>query len=359
MTSSALNLQTTKVRVTLTITQGPDQGKSFQIIPPKITIGRDPSSHIILQDSKCSRNQAVIQVLHDRILLEDLSSKKTSLVNGVQSDSVNLKHGDSIEFVQPTSQPLQAIRPPHQAASMQRPRAQVSKKSNGRLRFYIIVIALFGLGWYFLNSPTPAKVVEQSVRNQDKTDAETKRAEAQYAQDSASRKLNSAEAKARFDQAKKKLMSGNEAFELGKFQDAIKSYEDSIGLFTDYFGTKRYSSPEEKQKYQEANRHYLEGFRDYNNGQYSRAVRSFETSLAIDPTHKLAGRYREYAMRSREEYISGQLEMGKQYHEKQMYGRCAASLEKVLVEIRDESDLRYKEAVALKRVCDSYVRKGD
>ena len=261
MTSSALNLQTTKVRVTLTITQGPDQGKSFQIIPPKITIGRDPTSHIILQDSKCSRHQAVIQVLHDRILLEDLSSKKTSLVNGTQADSVNLKHGDSIEigdtvllfraeFVQPSTQQLQAVRPPNSGGSMARPRAQASPKSSGRLRFYLIIIALFGVGWYLMNSTPPVKVVEPSVRNQDKTDAETKRAEAQYAQDSASRKLNSAEAKARFDQAKKKLMIGNEAFELGKFQDAIKSYEDSIGLFTDYFGTKRYSSPEEKQKYQ-------------------------------------------------------------------------------------------------------------
>jgi tetratricopeptide (TPR) repeat protein len=291
-------------------------------------------------------------------------------VNAMPGDSINLKHGDSIEigdtvllfraeFVPAAIHPLQSIRSPSQAASMARPRNQVPQKSSGRLRFYIIVIALLGVGGYFLSSSPPAKVVEPSVRNQDKTDAETKRAEAQYAQDSASRKLNSAEAKGHFDQAKKKLISGNEAFELGKFQDAIKSYEDSIGLFTEYFGTKRYSSPEEKQKYQDSNRHYLEGFRDYTNGQYSRAIRSFETSLAIDPTHKLAGRYREYAQRSREEYISGQLEMGKQYHEKQMYGRCGASLEKVLVEIRDEADIRYKEAVALKRICDSYVRKGE
>ncbi len=209
-----------------------------------------------------------------------------------------------------------------------------------------------------MSSPA-TKVVEPSVRNQDKADAETKRAEAQFAQDSASKKLSSAEAKARFELAKRKLINGNEAFELGKYQDAIKSYEDSIGLFTDYFGTKRYSSPEEKSKYQEANHHYLEGFRDFNKGQYSRAIRSFETALAIDPTHKLAGRYREYAMRSRQEFIAGELEMGKQYHEKQMYSRCSASLEKVLVEIRDESDIRYKEAVSLKRICDSYVRKDD
>ncbi len=388
MSSSAVNLQASKVRLTLTITEGPDRGASFQIIPPKVVIGRDPACHIVLQDAKCSRQQVAIHVLHDRISIEDLSTKKSTLVNAHRIESADLKHGDTIEIgdtvflfraeivqKQPKSeQQLQLVKP-NAALSpngirapdsgiqglpgRQQSRKSKPKSSSGGITFYIVAAILLGGVVYLLSSASGPKVIEATTRNQDKIDAEIKRAEAQSAEDVAIKKLDSADAKAHYELGRRKFLSGNEKFSKADFQGATKDFEDAIGLFTEYFGNKKFSTPEEHTKYVEANKHYLEGFRDFSQGQYSRAIRSFETALAIDPTHKLASRYREYAFRSREEFVASQLEYGKQYHEKQMFARCSASLEKVLVEIKNESDLRYKEAISLKRVCDSYVRKDE
>ncbi len=394
MSAPAVNLQASKVRLTLTITEGLDKGSSFQIIPPKVLIGRDPNCHIVLQDSKCSRQQVAIHVLPDRISIEDLSSKKTTLVNSFQISSVDLKHGDSIEIgdtvlifkaeivqKQKGQQELQLVSQNPAAAQngsrLPQSRQQASpgvqglpgrskssrrsqpQSGSGGITFYIIAAILLGGLVYLLSSSHGPKVIEATTRNQDKVDAEIKRAEAQSAEDLALKKLDSADAKAHYEQGSRKFMNGNEKFAKSDFLGATKDFEDAIGLFTEFFGARKFSTAEEHTKYVEANKHYLEGFRDYSKGQYSRAIRSFETALAIDPSHKLAGRYREYAFRSREEFIATALEFGKQYHEKQMYTRCSASLEKVLVEIKNESDLRYKEAVSLKRVCDSYLRKDD
>ena len=388
MSSAALNLQANKVRLTLTITSGLDKGQSFQIIPPKVIIGRDVGCHIVLQDSKCSRQQVAIHVLHDRISIEDLSSKKTTLVNKKQIETVDLKNGDIIEvgdtnlvfraeIVQkpPASQQLQLVTPNQVApvdargfspAGVQslpgRPKKSKrhrEESSSGGITFYIIAAVILGSLVYLLSSSHGPKVIEATARNQDKIDAEIKRAEAQAAEDTAIKKLNTNEAKTHYEQGHRKYLNGNEKFAKSDFQNATKDYEDAIGLFTEYFGSKRHATPEEHTKFIEANKHYLEGFRDYSKGQYARAIRSFETALAIDPTHKLAGRYREYAFRSREEFISNSLEFGKQYHEKQMYSRCSASLEKVLVEIKNEADIRFKEAISLKRVCDSYLRRDE
>ncbi len=388
MSSAALNLQASKVRLTLTITNGLDRGSSFQIIPPKTVIGRDTDCDIVLQDIKCSRQQVVIHVLHDRISIEDLSSKKTTLVNSAQITRVDLKHGDSIEIgdtilifraeiVQKSqgNQELQLATPgiPMTRNASRGPVANVqalpgrphsskqhkTQSSSGGITFYLIAAILLGGLVYLLSSSHGPKITEAATRNQDKVDAEIKRAEAQSANDAAVKRLDSPDAKAHYEQGNRKLTNGSEKFSKADFQGAIKDYDDSIGLFAEHFGVKRHSSAEERTKYIEANKHYLEGFRDYSQGQFSRAIRSFETALSLDPAHKLAGRYREYAFRSREEFIARSLETGKQYHERQMYTRCAAALEKVLIEVKNESDLRYKEAISLKRVCESYLRKDD
>jgi len=382
MSSLALKQHQNQLKLSLTIARGPDRGQAFQILNQQVLIGRDLTNQVVLQDPKCSRVQAAINVRTDRVYIEDLSSKQSTFVNSKPVESRELKDGDKIEIGdtiivfraeanQPKQKSLQAanpnlasiqglpIQPNHYPKTTRRPSKNSGKKSGGRLRFYTIVFIVLGSLTYFITSTPPVNKVEPSVRSQDKADSEIKRAEAQATLASAGKKLDTAEAKSRYEQAQRKYKTGNEKYNDADFQGAMKDFEDVIGLFADYFGTKKFGSVEEHTKYIEANKHYLEGFRDYNKGQYSRAIRSFETALAIDPTHKLANRYREYAFRSREEFIAGQLESGKQYLEKQMYSRCSAALEKVLVEIRNENDLRYKEAVSLKRVCDSYVRRED
>ncbi len=63
------------------IEMGPDAGKTYHIRPPHITLGRDPQCQILLSDPKVSRKQCMIKFDND-IICVDLSSRKTTLVNG-------------------------------------------------------------------------------------------------------------------------------------------------------------------------------------------------------------------------------------------------------------------------------------
>ncbi len=115
---------------------------------------------------------------------------------------------------------------------------------------------------------------------------------------------------------------------------------------------REFRNPEENQRFQEAHLHYLAGFRDFQKGGYARAVRAFETARAIDPNHELAQRYAVLAERKRDEWITMQMMEGRRYLEKSMFSRCSAALDKVMDEIANSQDLKFKEAQALKAECE-------
>ena len=115
---------------------------------------------------------------------------------------------------------------------------------------------------------------------------------------------------------------------------------------------RRFKNEEERTRANESQRHYMEGFRDYQKGQWSRAIRSFETAQAIDPKNEVAGRYRRLAEKQRDEMINILTIEGRRYREKSMYARCSAAFEKVLIEIPNKQDVKYKAAEAMKNECD-------
>ncbi len=81
------------------VEKGPDAGKAYRIQPPKITIGRDPRCQITLTDPKVSRQQCSIK-FSNNVICEDLSSRKTTLVNGQPCGKTVLRPGDKISFGQ-------------------------------------------------------------------------------------------------------------------------------------------------------------------------------------------------------------------------------------------------------------------
>jgi len=66
----------------------------------RTTVGRDPTQcQILLDEPFISRLQAVIEITQDgRAAIKNLSSRKTSLVNGSAVDVAMLSDGDSVEF---------------------------------------------------------------------------------------------------------------------------------------------------------------------------------------------------------------------------------------------------------------------
>ena len=88
----------------LLVLSGKERNKKKKLLPPKFTIGSDPSSNLVFLDMLVSRNHAVIEIHDDdRCWLKDLNSKNGTTVNGVPLRSEKerlLKDGDKISFSQ-------------------------------------------------------------------------------------------------------------------------------------------------------------------------------------------------------------------------------------------------------------------
>ncbi len=320
---SAAPLSRTGFKFLLTVRDGPDAGTSFQLLPPRVSIGRGSDCNVVLNDPRVSRMAAAIAFTMERIVISDLSGRQTLYVNGELSTEVTLKDGDLIQIGDSTlsfvveAMPLNPSRPRsvshaggqfeghagYQSGSGPSP-SRGPRGSGGlsqRQRFYIIigVIAIAFAGLMLTEPKKPKKEINP-----------------------------------RTVEDLQKEIEGSE-----KKQDEIRQKR----VFT---------SDDEKTRFEEAQRHFNEGFRDYQKGQWVRAMRSFETARTIDPKHQLAARYFKLAEKERDAMIAALTLEGRRYREKSMFTRCSAQFEKVLDMIPNKEDVKYKSAEALKKECD-------
>lgn len=81
---------------TLTIIQGPDQGRVFDVDGLVATIGRDPECEVLLRDPGISRHHARLDCTNGRCLLKDLGSANGTHVNGVRIKDADVQVGDQV-----------------------------------------------------------------------------------------------------------------------------------------------------------------------------------------------------------------------------------------------------------------------
>ncbi|PYQ51034.1 MAG: hypothetical protein DMF78_14250, partial [Acidobacteria bacterium] len=62
------------------------------------TVGRDPSSDLVLNDPKCSRRHAVIETGPEGIIIRDSGSANGIYVNGHKTDRSRIRDGDLIKL---------------------------------------------------------------------------------------------------------------------------------------------------------------------------------------------------------------------------------------------------------------------
>src|SRR5262245_27011101 len=81
---------------TLFVMQGRDKGKRYDLRGAELTLGRDGTNRIQVNDSEVSRRHA--QISHDEsgYLLVDLGSSNGSFVNGERLTEHRLKNGDRV-----------------------------------------------------------------------------------------------------------------------------------------------------------------------------------------------------------------------------------------------------------------------
>jgi pSer/pThr/pTyr-binding forkhead associated (FHA) protein len=324
--NAALSLPRTGFKFMLTVRDGPDTGATYQLLPPTVSIGRGVENNVSLNDLRVSRQAAVITFTMEQINITDISNRQSMMINQVQTSESPLKDGDLI-FIGETellfkveALPLNSLPPVmasraaaspfavpegmtmSQAHGVPKPPPGVDTAArNKKIRFYAIVVVVVGGFVWMMNSQDIKKAKDPGLKTVQEIEADMK--------GSVDR------------------------------QDAI-------------IKKREFKTEAEKTRYEEAQHHFIQGFRDYQNAQYGRAMRSFETAIAIDPQHELAGRYYRLAEKQRDEMVAVLTLEGRRYREKSMYARCSASLEKALDAIPNKQDVKYKAAEAIKKECD-------
>lgn len=106
--------------------------------------------------------------------------------------------------------------------------------------------------------------------------------------------------------------------------------------------------------FESAQSYYVKGFRDYRQGQYSRAIISFQAALSFDPSHVLSKKYLLQSIKKQSEVVQFNLDQAKRYKEKSNYRLCRASAQQVIVMAlrKDQSDPLYKEGKKIFDECD-------
>jgi signal transduction histidine kinase len=84
----------------LSVIQGADQGKRFEFTSTPLTLGRDSSNAIRLQDTEISRRHAELRRESDGYRVVDLRSANGTFVNGEAVDQFVLHSGDRIQLGQ-------------------------------------------------------------------------------------------------------------------------------------------------------------------------------------------------------------------------------------------------------------------
>lgn len=93
---SGLSAETVEGPV-LIVRKGPQPGERFYLDRPALTVGRDPSSDIFLNDMTVSRAHATLEVVGGRATVRDAGSLNGTYVNGVCVDEAKLDDGDVVQ----------------------------------------------------------------------------------------------------------------------------------------------------------------------------------------------------------------------------------------------------------------------
>lgn len=89
------------VQPTLTIVKGPQIGETFELNAAIITIGRDPSNSVFLNDMTVSRHHANLDLSNVStgfVSIKDLGSLNGTWVDGAIVNEANLKDGSTIQI---------------------------------------------------------------------------------------------------------------------------------------------------------------------------------------------------------------------------------------------------------------------
>lgn len=350
MSAAAVLARTLKYQVR--ISRGEGAGTLFHFDQSLVTIGRGAENDIVLaNDPKVSRQHLELRIQAGNLIAKNVSKKNFVLLDGAiveekicekgfklqlggteleiefegqnQKDpeksspalslvTTNIVEPKAIAPVFPTPQGAMkqsaALKKQSASRSQQQysqPRPMATRSSgNSRVRFYIIVALVIGAFLWLMSGPAAKKVKESSLR----TDA-----------------------------------------------DVLRSIEESANAVKD-LKQKQMNQGQASMQYQLAEQNYVKGFRDYMQGQYARAMVSFQAALSFYPQHEMARKYLVLSQRKFDESVDQSMSLGRSYYKRQNWRLCQSAFANVMIMLKDPAKAKYKEAKQIYDECS--VRLG-
>lgn len=324
MTAAPVLARTLKFKVT--VSSGGNAGQSFVFDKPIVTIGRGPENDLVFSsDPKMSRAHVEIRMQLGNIIVRNISQKNFILVNGEKCEEKTLTDislvqiGDTLLEIKideekpqlplqqtavklvPENRPQPAIhnkpaqaplQPPLQQRSGTRTSYSAPKGGNSRLRFYAIVLVIGGALVWLVTSNNASKKPEVQLRTEG---------------------------------------------------DVVRAIEESAQAVQE-LRKQQVTKGQDSLQYRSAQEHYIKGFRDYRQGQYARAMQSFQAALSFYPAHELARKYLLQSQRKFEAQIDSNMSRGRKYYQKQNYRMCQSSFASVMIMVKDSAKPKYREA---------------
>ena len=287
-------LQQPKFEYYLFVMSGPHKGEKFRLLNSQIQIGRQDNNHIPLpKDKKVSRQHAVIEFANGAIFIKHLSDKNKLILNGKVVEQENLVHGSEITLGDTTLQfHIRAVHPSQVApAHNKKSRKPKHKKPKNNKRLYIYG----GLGLLVLYLATQ-------------------------------------------DGSPKKEITKEEIGSTVKIQESIEATLKERAQKQKQMNLKRVKD----KRFQEADLAYKIGYREYQAGNYMRALDSFQACLSIYPTHSLCDRYKNLSIRKHEELIEHYIRIGLRYKANNQFSSCEQAFSQAMILLKgNRSDKRY------------------
>lgn len=295
----------------LNVISGPHKGDSYEMVSSKVSIGRSKTNDICLsKDHKVSRQHLEISLRANQIWVKNSSSNNSLYVNGQKTEGQPIFNGSTLQLgttkiqmvLQEKPQGIKTYGDPHSLDSGE-PFDKPPKKERKTLLFLLCAAALV-VGYFVLEKPKDP-ISPQEVEEKSEVITETGKKE---------------------EEAEEKVVKS-------EFSKRKNVY------------------------YRQAQRKYIRGFRDYRQGQYEKALFSFEACLAIFPQHELCNTYKRRSGKKLDELIQYQINLGKKYSEQRQHRACVATLRNVMLMIKDRSSRLYKDTRKLRSECEMEITR--
>lgn len=318
--SSAARSLSPAIQISVEIIEGPNKGLRQSFTDGRWTIGRGPENNfVVTSDIKVSRNHVEIRSMSAQVFVRNLNSKNPMLVDGNLTVEAIVKPGSLIQigdtllrlhFDQHAQPHLSALTTKgstglsqkktrgqaipgnfSQTPGFARPSAamEIPLLSHPRFRMFGVLV-IVGLAALWLMNEAPKKRKDPGLRDSIAITADV----------------------------------GNSETEVKKILDERKEWD----------------SPQ----YRLAQAQYIKGFRDYQQGQYARAMEAFQSARAFYPRHELATKYWTLAKRKFDEKVQAFMVQGRRYRGTQNYRLCQSAFAAVLMLIKDDKNPVYQEA---------------